>query len=61
MQTSAFASLAVAATVAVGALLHFAPSIASAHQAFVIPAPAADDTAKTGGMLQTAVFAGGCF
>ena len=61
MQNSALAALAAATTVAVGALLHVAPGTASAHQAFVIPAPAADETAKTGGMLHTAVFAGGCF
>jgi peptide-methionine (S)-S-oxide reductase len=61
MRTSALAAVAAAATVALGALLHVAPTTAEAHQAFVIPAPAADETARTGGMLQTAVFAGGCF
>lgn len=61
MRTSALAALACAGSIAVGALLHLAPETASAHQAFVIPAPAADDTAKTPGMLHTAVFAGGCF
>ena len=61
MRTSSLAALAAASTIAVGALLHLAPETASARESFVIPAPAVDETAKTGGMLQTAVFAGGCF
>jgi peptide-methionine (S)-S-oxide reductase len=60
MRTAILAAVA-AATVAFAALLNLAPRTASAHQAFVIPAPATDDTVRTGGMLHTAVFAGGCF